>query len=177
MVRIGGILRNIARKTGNIRLQQAVGTGMRFVHWALILASGFAWIGAAQAQTRADIERCRAITDDARRLDCYDAITLAPGTRSKYDIVPLNELINFALSYRGDLVEVSGWIRPDDDVFFLSPEEGGEESVPIDFGLLSRHERQSFLDQCGDACEATVQGRVSPVNFTTGIVADAIIVH
>jgi|SRR5688572_4566821 hypothetical protein len=150
---------------------------MYSVRFVFSVVVGLILAGAAQAQTRAEIERCRAIADDARRLDCYDAIALAQGTRSKYDIVPLNELIDFALSYRGDLVEVTGWVRPDDDVYLLGPEQGSEESIPIDFELLSRHERQSFLDECGEGCQATVQGRVSPVNFTTGIVADALIVH
>jgi hypothetical protein len=42
---------------------------------------------------------------------------------------------------------------------------------------LPRHERETFLEKCGSGCDATVQGRVRPVAFTTGIVADAIIVH
>jgi hypothetical protein len=150
---------------------------MRFVCFALTILAGIVCPVIASAQMRVELEQCRAITDDARRLECYDSITLGPSTRSKYDVVPLDELIDFALSYRGDLVEVTGWVTPGDDFFSLGIGADSEDSMPVDFKLLSRHERESFLDQCGEGCEATVQGTVRPVNFTTGIVADAIIAN
>lgn len=149
---------------------------MRAVHLLLIAISLLAATGIAGAQTRVDIERCRAISDTARRLACYDAIPLAP-SRSKYSAVALDELMDFALSYRGDLVEVSGWIAPGDDIFRLSQDAADERSIPVDVQRLSRQDRQAFLGRCGDGCQATVQGMVSPVNFTTGIVADALIIN
>jgi hypothetical protein len=49
--------------------------------------------------------------------------------------------------------------------------------MPIDYQAMPRHERQRFLAECGEGCSATVQGRVRPVNFTTGIVAEVLIVR
>jgi hypothetical protein len=144
------------------------------VTFALLVAGGF-----GQAQTRADMERCRAIQDDARRLGCYDAIELAPsGPRRKYEPVELQELKDFALSYRGQLVEVDGWVKPGEEgLLFLGFDDADERPVPLDFDPLPRHEREMFLEQCGGGCRATVRGRVRPVNFTTGIVTDALIAH
>lgn len=150
---------------------------MRFVLAVLLASLGGVWVGPTSAQTRADIERCRGIADDSRRLGCYDAIVVAPASRSKYDFVPLIELMNFALSYRGDLVETSGWVVPGADVFVLRVDRIGDDALPVDVERLSRHDREAFVEQCGDGCEATVQGTVSPVNFTTGINADRLIVR
>lgn len=137
-----------------------------------------AWAGGVQAQTREDMERCRAIENDERRLTCYDAIRLSPGPpRSKYEEVPLEELKSFALSYRGQLVEVTGWLTPGHNFLFLGVDESDEDPIPIDFETMPRRARQAFLDGCGEGCSAAVQGRVRPVNFTTGIVADALIVR
>jgi hypothetical protein len=124
------------------------------------------------------MERCRAIEDEARRLACYDAIQLArSGPASKYELVSLDELKEFVLSYRGHLVEVEGWIKLGDRLLLLGVDAEDERPIPVDFALLSRRDRERIVEQCGSGCEATVQGRVRPVNFTTGIVADVIIVH
>ncbi len=136
-----------------------------------------AWNAAAEAQSLEDMQRCRSISEEGRRLACYDAIVLAPAPRSKYDTVDLADLKSFALSYRGQLVEVTGWIKPAPDFLFLGADAGDAHPVPIDFDSLTRRDRQSFLNACGDGCQATVQGRVRPVNFTTGIVADALVAH
>lgn len=144
----------------------------------VMLALGMAWAGAAGAQTREEMERCRAIENDARRLSCYDDIRLSPGPpRSKYEDVPLEELKNFALSFRGQLVEVTGWLVPGKDFLFLGVDEADDDPIPIDFETIPRRERRAFLKECGDGCSAAVQGRVRPVNFTTGIVADVLIVR
>jgi hypothetical protein len=124
------------------------------------------------------VERCRVIEDPTRRLACYDALDLSTSEpRSKYEVVELSDLKTFALSYRGDLVQVSGWIKPGEEFMFLGLDSDDESPVPIAFESVSRRDRQEFLEICGDGCEATVQGRVMPVNFTTGIVADALIAH
>jgi hypothetical protein len=149
---------------------------MRLACAAALAALGLIWVGPAGAQTREDVERCRAIQNDARRLACYDEIRLSPGPPlSKYEAVPLDELKTFALSYRGQLVEVTGWLTMGEDFFFLGIDASDEDPMPIDFGAIPRHERQAFLAECGEGCAAAVQGRVRPVNFTTGIVADALI--
>jgi hypothetical protein len=154
------------------------GARMRLLSAVMLSALSVAWGGAASAQTRDDIEHCRAIEDDARRLACYDGIRLSPGSPiAKYEIVAIEELKNFALSYRGDLVEVTGWLRPDDDFWFLGVSATDERPIPIDFESMPRQQRQDFLRECGGGCKAAVQGRVRPVNFTTGIVADAMIVR
>ena len=133
-------------------------------------------VGAVQAQLREDVVRCKTIEDDARRLACYDALNLSPAApRSKYESVPLDELQSYALSYRGRLVEVIGWIVPGERFFSLKAGEAETESLPVDFRSLTRAELQAFQEQCGAGCEAVVEGRVGPVNFTTGIVADALI--
>lgn len=156
-------------------IERGCGT-MRFFCVAAVAALALSWANAAAAQTREDMERCRAIVDDARRLACYDSIRLSPGPPvSKYEVVSLDELKSFALSYRGELVQVSGWLTPGDDFFFLGVDETDERPMPIDFGSVARQERQEFLAECGEGCEAEVQGRVRPVNFTTGIVADVLI--
>ena len=150
---------------------------MRLVASIVILLTGLVWGGLVQAQTLEDMQRCRAVSDETRRLGCYDAIELAPGPRSKYEKVDLAELKGFALSYRGQLVEVTGWIKPGAELFFLGLDEADARPIPVDFDSLPRRDRQAFLDACGAGCEATVQGRVRPVNFTTGIVADTLIAH
>lgn len=150
---------------------------MRFLS-AAIIAAGLACAGPLAAQTRDEMERCRAIENDDRRLSCYDAIRLSPGPpRAKYETVALEELKSFALSYRGQLVEVVGWVTPGDSLMFLGIDEDDERPMPIDDDTLSRRDRRAFLQECGEGCFATVQGRVRPVNFTTGIVADALIVR
>jgi hypothetical protein len=151
---------------------------MRFLCLVTLVVVGVGFAGMAGAQTREEMERCRTIENDARRLECYDAIRLSPGPpRTKYEPVDLEELKSFALSFRGQLVEVTGWITPDQDFLFLGIDETDERPVPIEFQNMSRRDRQAFLEQCGEGCPAAVQGRVRPVNFTTGIVADALIVR
>lgn len=147
---------------------------MRFLATLILAGLWLGW-GGALAQSRADIERCRAMAEDAERLRCYDAIELPRSPLSKYELVELSELKDFALSYRGNLVEVSGWIVPGADLMMLGLDENDPTPLPVEFGNLSRRDREAFLQACGKGCRATVQGRVRPVNFTTGIVADALI--
>lgn len=148
---------------------------MRFVFALVLLALG---VHGAVAQTRVEMERCRAIADATARLACYDAIQLSPSSAlSKYEVLDLSELKSFALSYRGDLVEVSGWVTPGAELMEIGADAADKNTIPIDDDLLSRRDRQSFVEACGKGCEATVQGRVRPVNFTTGIVADTIFVN
>lgn len=150
---------------------------MRLVLWTVLVALGLGWSG-AWAQSRVEMERCRAIADDARRLKCYDAIQLSTSApRSKYERVDLGEFKKYALSYRGDLVEITGWITPSTELLRLGSDENDDRPIPVEFATLSRRDRQDFLSACGDGCEATVQGRVKPVNFTTGIAADVLFVH
>ena len=131
---------------------------------------------AASAQTRQDIERCREIREDQLRLQCYDAIVLPPGrlTRSKYEVIDLAELAGYPLSYRGRLVEVSGWLTPSEDVFFLSMAAEADKGLPIEADSLSRRDREALIAACIEGCQARVQGKVAPVNFTTGIIADSV---
>jgi hypothetical protein len=153
------------------------------LHWeweARALALGCALLAAllaaspARAQSNA-IERCRAIGDNTLRLQCYDAIDIAPSAPlSKYEAVEIDDLKSFALSYRGDLVEVHGWVSPNGNYLALGADASDKNPLPVDIGSLTRRDRQNFLAACGTGCNATVQGRVQPVNFTTGIVADAL---
>ena len=148
---------------------------MRFFPLACFLV-GLICPGPVQAQIRDDVIRCREIQDETRRLACYDAISLSPAApRSKYEAVPLADLLTYALSYRGRLVEVSGWIEPADRFFFLRRAAGEGVSLPIDFRNLTRAALQAFQEACATGCEAIVEGRVAPVNFTTGIVADTLV--
>jgi hypothetical protein len=148
---------------------------MRFAAPLVAFLIALGWGASASAQTLEDMQRCRAISNEARRLACYDAIDLVSAPKPKYEPVDISELKGFALSYRGQLVEVSGWVKPGPESFSLGVDEADERPMPIDFDSLSRRDRQAFLSACGDGCEATVQGRVTPVNFTTGIVADSIV--
>jgi len=149
---------------------------MRIVAFVLVvLALGST---GALAQSRVEMERCRAISDEARRLKCYDAIALSTSApRSKYERVDLAEFRQFALSYRGDLVEVTGWITPAGELLQLGSDENDKSPVPVEYDALPRRDQQDFFSACGTGCEATVQGRVKPVNFTTGIVAEVVFVH
>ena len=149
---------------------------MRFFPFACFLVFGLTGPDSVQAQIREDVIRCREVQDEARRLACYDAISLSPAApRSKYETVPLAELLTYALSYRGRLVEVSGWIEPADRFFFLKAAAGEADSLPVDFRNLTRAQLQAFQEGCANGCEAVVEGRVGPVNFTTGIVADTLV--
>lgn len=150
---------------------------MRLSFLACALACAVVFAGAAHAQTREEFVRCRAIEDDARRLACYDAISLLSSPRSKYEAVSVEELRDFALSYRGRFVEVVGWVVAGERFLVLKQSGDATQSLPVDIRTLSRAEQQELAEQCGGGCEATVQGRVAPVNFTTGIVADEIVVH
>ena len=148
---------------------------MRFP-FALLLIVGLSGVGPVQAQLRNDVLRCRDIEDDSRRLACYDAMSLSTAApRSKYEAVPLSELREFALSYRGRLVEVTGWIDVGDRFFSLKSSEADTTALPVDFRSLTRAELQAFREQCAGGCQALVEGRVGPVNFTTGIVADNLV--
>lgn len=148
---------------------------MRLFRFLSFLVFCLIGTGSVQAQLREDILRCRPIEDESRRLACYDAISLSPAApRSKYEAVPLAELQKYALSYRGRLVEVTGWIDVGERFFFLKADQTEAASLPIDFRSLTRTELQTFRDLCGAGCEASVEGRVGPVNFTTGIVADTL---
>jgi hypothetical protein len=155
---------------------QQFGSGMRCVRFVITVMMGALWAPAAAAQTSLDIERCRDISEDRMRLQCYDAIPLTPGRfrRSKYEVVDLAELAEYPLSYRGRLVEVSGWLTPSEDAFFLSTAADAENGLPIEADSLSRRDRDAVVAACLEGCQATVQGKVAPVNFTTGIIADTL---
>ncbi len=149
---------------------------MRYPPAAFLLLFALSLSGVAEAQSREDMERCRLIVDDQRRLQCYDAIDLSTSEpRTKYEVIDLGDLKSYALSYRGTLVEVSGWLKPGPDFLFLGIDAADDHPIPIEDENLPRRDRQTFLSICGGGCQATVQGRVSPVNFTTGIIADALI--
>lgn len=131
--------------------------------------------GTAFAQARGDLERCRVIADDPGRLACYDAIPLTGSSpASKYESVALGDFKAYALSYRGDLVEVAGWVRPVGTLLMLGANAEDERAIPVEYDGLPRRDREAFLAACGQGCQAAVQGRVRPVNFTTGISADAL---
>ena len=95
----------------------------------------------------------------------------APVGMLPYGIQKRIELSDFranALSYRGDLVELSGWLSPDGDLLMLGADAADPSPIPVEYSNLPRRAREDFLVACGAGCEAVVQGRVRPVNFTTG---------
>ena len=142
------------------------------------LALAVLTIGAvgARAQDASDLLRCRSIADEERRLTCYDAITIPSASPlSKYEVVPLEELRSYALTYRGRLIETEGWLKPGKTYLFLGQDAGDPNPVAVDAANLTRRAREALLEQCGEGCRAKVQGAVRPVNFTTGIVADSVI--
>jgi hypothetical protein len=138
----------------------------------LQLLAGLLYLGPGilLAQEANEIVRCRTVADDEQRLACYDAIPAArPSPLRKYELVPLDELKEFALSYRGRLVETTGYLRPGGGYLLLGLDSADATPMPVDSDSLPRRERETLLERCGSGCEATVQGRVRPVNFTTGI--------
>jgi hypothetical protein len=149
--------------------------GMRRVGSVIVVMVG-ALVSAAPAQVRREIETCRAIADDALRLQCYDGIGLprAGAPRPKYERVELAELEEFPLSYRGSLVEVTGWLVPSGDFFLLKTDPEAADALPVEAEALTRQQRQAILATCAEGCGAIVQGKVAPVNFSTGIIADII---
>ena len=150
---------------------------MRPIRIALTIVFCIAAEG-APAQMLESVARCRTIQDEALRLRCYDNISL-PTTSplSKYEAVDLDELKDYALSYRGRLVEVGGGLRPSGTYLFLGANADDASAIPVEVEALPRREREVILEACADGCEGVVQGRVRPVNFTTGIVADEVIVR
>ena len=150
---------------------------MRTIIIGLAFAAILAGAAAGLAQTRQDVERCRAINDSLRRLSCYDGIALTEPrpARSKYETAALEELKAYALSYRGRYVEVTGWVTPGPDLFQLGSDSQDERPLPVDVDALDRRQRQAFEAECGAGCDATIQGRVGPVGFTTGVAADLLI--
>src|ERR671917_663817 len=144
--------------------------GMRRVGFVIVVMVG-ALVSAAPAQVRREIETCRAIADDGLRLHCYDAIGLprAGAPRPKYERVELAELEEFPLSYRGSLVEVTGWLVPSGDFFLLKTHPEAADALPVEAEALTRQQRQSILATCAEGCGAIIQGKVAPVNFSTGI--------
>ena len=149
--------------------------GMRRVGFVIVVMMG-ALASAAPAQMRREIETCRAIADDALRLQCYDGIGLprAGAPRPKYERVELGELEEYPLSYRGSLVEVTGWLIPSGDFFLVKTDPEAADALPVEAEALTRHQLQSILATCAEGCGAIVQGKVAPVNFSTGIIADTI---
>jgi hypothetical protein len=149
---------------------------MRRLGSVIVVLLAALWAVAAPAQVRREIETCRAIEDDELRLQCYDGIGLPSGgaTRPKYERVELAELEEFPLSYRGSLVEVTGWLIPSGDFFLLKTDPEAADALPVEAETLTRQQRQSVLGTCGKGCRAIVQGKVAPVNFSTGIIADTL---
>ena len=150
---------------------------MRLLRLVFVILAGFPWISGGFAQED-ELGLCRAIEDDSRRLECYDEIPLRPGLlRRKYEVVPLEELRTYRLSYRGRFVEVEGWVTPSGEYLSLgaTPEDSG--TMPVEVEALPRRDREAVLEQCASGCAAVVRGRVNPVSFTTGIVADAVVVR
>jgi hypothetical protein len=149
---------------------------MQFLPFACILLVSLTGTDIVQAQLRDDVLRCRDVQDEGRRLACYDAISLSTAApRSKYEAVPLTDLQAYALSYRGRLVQVTGWVELAGRFLLLKSAAGEAGSLPVDFRNLTRAELQTFQEGCASGCEAIVEGRVGPVNFTTGIVADTLV--
>ncbi len=150
--------------------------GMRRVGSVIVVMLAALWASAAPAQVRREIETCRAIADDALRLQCYDGIGLprAGAPRPKYERVELAELEEFPLSYRGSLVEVTGWLVPSGDFFLLKTDPEAADALPVEAEALTRQQLQSILATCAEGCGAIVQGKVAPVNFSTGIIADTV---
>jgi hypothetical protein len=150
---------------------------MHPVRFASVLF-GMVWAAAAQAQMHQELQRCRVIADDARRLACYDAIEpSAAAPRSKYEAIDLAELKAYALSFRGRFVEVSGSLRPERDYLLLRLGSEDEHPMPVAIETLPRRQRDDILEACSSGCSAIVRGRVRPLNFTTGIIADDVILR
>lgn len=151
-------------------------SGMRRVGSVIVVMLAALGAPAAPAQTRQEIETCRAIADDELRLQCYDGMGLPRGgaPRPKYERVELAELEQYPLSYRGNLVEVTGWLIPSGDFFLVKTDPEAADALPVEAETLSRHQLQSILATCGEGCRAIVQGKVAPVNFSTGIIADTV---
>jgi hypothetical protein len=150
---------------------------MRLSILGLAMSAAFLGISVASAQED-ELGLCRGIEDDSRRLECYDAIPLRPGLlRRKYEAVPLDELRTYRLSYRGRFVEVEGWLAPSGEYLSLGATAEDSATMPVEMEALPRRDREAVLEQCASGCAALVRGRVNPVNFTTGVVADAIVVR
>jgi hypothetical protein len=148
---------------------------MRLFCWALAVAGSLLWTSVSSAQED-ELGLCRAIEDDSRRLECYDEIPLRPGLlRRKYEAVPLEELRTYRLSYRGRFVEVEGWVAPSGEYLSLGAAPDDSSTMPVELETLPRRDREALLEQCASGCSAVVRGRVSPVNFTTGIIADTVV--
>ena len=150
---------------------------IRTVRLAMAIMVGV-FAAAGLAQTRDEVLLCRSIAEPMRRLACYDALRLSPAAPAgKYEPVPLAEFAESPLAYRGRLVAVTGPVTAAAGEFSLEVDGASGKRLPLDLSALPRRVQESVRAACGETCQATVQGRVAPVAFVTGIVADNVTVH
>ena len=133
----------------------------------------------ARAQEPADIGRCRSVTDNTERLNCYDKLTalarpgtLPPGGHG-YQAISLTDLKLDYDSLRGQGVEVSGTLMLSGEMALLA--SGATDSSPllVDLKALPRDQRRALLERCTvPGCAITMRGKVDRVMEQRAIVAD-----
>ena len=133
---------------------------------------------AAAQDLPAAISRCRAITDQASRLQCFDAASAtaqrpASPAAGQGDFVAMdfNDLkldIGHMMKSR---VEVKGYLMQMGDQAMLSGERMSMSPMMIDVSHLDRDSRKRILENCGMQCSVTVRGVVEHLVFGPGLQA------
>lgn len=133
----------------------------------------------AWAQEPADLGRCRSVTDNTERLNCYDKLaasaragTLPPGGHG-YQAVSLTDLKLDYDSLRGQGVEVSGNLILSGEMALLG--SGATDTSPflVDLKAVPRDQRRALLEQCTvPGCAVTMRGKVDRMMEQRAIVAD-----
>lgn len=132
---------------------------------------------AAQAQDSAGIARCRSLTINNDRLDCYDKLTLpvSPGGNRSYRAISLTDLKLDRDSLRGQRVEVAGTLVPIGEAALLRSSDTDLSPVFVEVKAVPREQRRVLLDRCGiPGCSVIIRGLVGTVMVQTGIVADSL---
>ena len=156
------------------------GTAMQSV--PAMIGAAFVAVAAALpawAQEPADIGRCRSVTDNTERLNCYDKLAASartgtpPPSGHGYQAVSLTDLKLDYGSLRGQGVEVSGTLMLSGEMALLA--SGATDSSPllVDLKAVPRDQRRALLERCMvPGCAVTMRGKVDRVMKQRAIVAD-----
>jgi hypothetical protein len=130
------------------------------------------------AQQRADLEKCRAISDSLERLRCFDALVVPSGAKKEPapsgQAMSATDFILDRAKLRGQQVVVSGVVQIMGDTAMIKRTAMDMSVAFVDFKKVSRDQRRKLLENCDLGCDAVVRGRAAEVMFEVGIVADSI---
>jgi len=133
--------------------------------------------GNALAQTRQELQSCRAISDSLQRLSCFDRVvalpnSVTPGTDSQE--IGVVDLITDGPQLRGKTVRVRGFAISAGETMFLYSAAGQMTAVMVNMSKVDREGRRLALTSCGGGCEIVVAGQATYQFNVTGLAATSI---